>query len=119
MTWPGGHRFGPGAGLHGHPSRVLSPIPGVDRGYRRRVPAGSRTLIWPVIVVLMPVAAFGQVLYPMHYDWLLSDGLSGLALQSMRITLLLIATIWGSGGYGRSAGPAGRGRRRRAGRQPA
>ena len=54
-----------------------------------------RTLMRPVIVVLMPVAAFGQVLYPMHYDWLLSDGLSGLALQSMRITLLLIATIWG------------------------
>jgi len=28
----------------------------------------------PVIVLLLPVAALGQVLYPMHYDWLLSEG---------------------------------------------
>jgi hypothetical protein len=77
-------------------SRVLSPQYLVwIAGIAAVCLLDPRTLMRPVIVVLMPVAAFGQVLYPMHYDWLLSDGLSGLALQSMRITLLLIATIWG------------------------
>jgi hypothetical protein len=56
----------------------------------------ARTVMRPVIVMLMPVAAVGQILYPMHYDWLISDGFSGLALQSLRIALLLVATGWGS-----------------------
>ncbi len=55
----------------------------------------QRTRMRPVIVTLMPVAALGQILYPMHYDWLLSDGLSGLALQTLRLMLLVAATAWG------------------------
>ncbi len=77
-------------------SRVLSPqylvwVGGIaavcllDRGTRMR----------PVIALLMPVAALGQILYPMHYDWLLSDRWEGLALQTARILLLLVATGWG------------------------
>jgi len=77
-------------------SRVLSPqylvwVAGIaavcllDPGTRMR----------PVIVLLMPVAALGQILYPMHYDWLLSDRWEGLAIQSARILLLLVATGWG------------------------
>jgi hypothetical protein len=54
----------------------------------------DRTRMRPVIVTLMPVAALGQILYPMHYDWLLSDGLSGLALQTLRLLLLVAATAW-------------------------
>lgn len=53
------------------------------------------TRMRPVIVLLMPVAALGQILYPMHYNWLMSDEWRGLALQSARIILLLIATSWG------------------------
>ncbi|HQR81095.1 MAG TPA: glycosyltransferase 87 family protein, partial [Actinomycetota bacterium] len=77
-------------------SRVLSPqyliwvaavaaVCLLDPGTRMR----------PVIVLLLPVAALGQILYPMHYDWLLSEGLTGLVLQSIRILLLLAATSWG------------------------
>ena len=77
-------------------SRVLSPqylvwvaaigaVCLLDPGTRMR----------PIIVLLMPVAALGQILYPMHYDWLLSDQLNGLAIQSVRLLLLLIATGWG------------------------
>ena len=54
----------------------------------------EHTRMRPVIVTLMPVAALGQILYPMHYDWLLSDGLSGLALQTLRLLLLVAATAW-------------------------
>lgn len=53
------------------------------------------TRMRPVIVLLLPVAALGQVLYPMHYDWLLSEGLTGLVLQSIRILLLVAATALG------------------------
>jgi len=53
------------------------------------------TRMRPVIMLLMPVAALGQILYPMHYDWLLSDRWEGLALQTARILLLLVATGWG------------------------
>lgn len=53
------------------------------------------TRMRPIIVTLMPVAALGQLLYPMHYDWLLSDDWKGLALQTARIVLLLAATGWG------------------------
>jgi hypothetical protein len=53
------------------------------------------TVMRPVVVLLMPVAALGQVLYPMHYDWLLSDQLTGVALQSVRVVLLVTATGWG------------------------
>jgi hypothetical protein len=78
-------------------SRVLSPQYLVwVAGIAAVCLLDPRTLMRPVIVLLMPVAALGQVLYPMHYDWLLSDGLTGLALQSLRITLLLIATVWGA-----------------------
>lgn len=77
-------------------SRVLSPqylvwaaaiaaVCLLDPGTRMR----------PIIVVLMPVAALGQILYPMHYDWLLSDGWHGLLLQSLRVVALLAATVWG------------------------
>ena len=53
------------------------------------------TRMRPVIVLLMPVAALGQILYPMHYNWLMSDEWRGLVLQAARIILLLIATSWG------------------------
>lgn len=52
------------------------------------------TVMRPVLVTLMPVAALGQVLYPMHYNWLLSDELNGVAIQTVRILLLLGATGW-------------------------
>lgn len=78
-------------------SRVLSPqylvwvaaiaaVCLLDRDTRMR----------PIIVVLIPVAALGQLLYPMHYDWLMSDGFSGLILQSARVLLLVMATGWGT-----------------------
>ena len=53
------------------------------------------TRMRPVIIMLMPVAALGQILYPMHYNWLMSDEWNGLALQSARILLLVVATAWG------------------------
>lgn len=53
------------------------------------------TRMRPVIILLMPVAALGQILYPMHYNWLMSDEWNGLALQSARIVLLVVATGWG------------------------
>src|SRR5690606_26410723 len=53
------------------------------------------TRMRPVIIRLMPVAALGQILYPMHYNWLMSDEWNGLALQSARILLLVVATAWG------------------------
>jgi hypothetical protein len=53
------------------------------------------TRMRPVIVVLMPTAALGQILYPMHYDWLMSDAWHGVAIQTVRIALLLLATVWG------------------------
>jgi hypothetical protein len=43
----------------------------------------------------MPIATLGQVLYPMHYNWLLSDEWNGLVLQSVRIVLLIAASGWG------------------------
>lgn len=55
----------------------------------------ATTAMRPVIVTLMPVAALGQILYPMHYNWLLSDGWNGVALQTVRVVLLLGATGWG------------------------
>jgi Glycosyltransferase family 87 len=56
-----------------------------------------RTAMRPVIVMLMPVALLGQVLYPMHYNWLMSDTeVRGLILQSARIALLVAATGWGT-----------------------
>lgn len=55
----------------------------------------STTVMRPVIVVLMPAAALGQVLYPMHYDWLLSDRWHGLLIQTARIVLLITAAVWG------------------------
>lgn len=54
-----------------------------------------RTVMRPVIVTLMPVAALGQVLYPMHYNWMMSDDLAELSVHGARILLLLIATGWG------------------------
>ncbi len=54
-----------------------------------------QTAMRPVVVLLMPVAALGQVLYPMHYNWLLSDQWNGLALQTVRVLLLIAATGWG------------------------
>lgn len=53
------------------------------------------TRMRPVIIMLIPVAALGQILYPMHYNWLMSDEWNGLALQSARILLLVVATAWG------------------------
>lgn len=53
------------------------------------------TAMRPVIVLLMPVAALGQVLYPMHYNWLMSDDLQQLMVQTARVALLLTATGWG------------------------
>ncbi len=53
------------------------------------------TRMRPVIILLMPVAALGQILYPMHYNWLMSDQWNGLALQSVRIVALVAATGWG------------------------
>lgn len=53
------------------------------------------TRMRPIIILLMPVAALGQILYPMHYNWLMSDELNGLALQSARIVALVVATGWG------------------------
>jgi hypothetical protein len=53
------------------------------------------TRMRPVIILLMPVAALGQILYPMHYNWLMSDEWNGLAIQSARIVLLVAATGWG------------------------
>jgi len=55
----------------------------------------DKTVMRPVILVLMPVAAMGQVLYPMHYDWLMTDDLAQLMVQSVRIVALLVATCWG------------------------
>ncbi len=55
----------------------------------------AATVMRPVIVTLMPVAALGQVLYPMHYNWLLSDGWNGVAIQTVRVVLLVLATGWG------------------------
>jgi hypothetical protein len=55
-----------------------------------------RTRMRPVIMLLLPVAALGQILYPMHYNWLLSDGWSGLAIQTGRVLLLLAAAVWGA-----------------------
>jgi hypothetical protein len=56
-----------------------------------------RTAMRPVIVMLMPVALLGQVLYPMHYNWLMSDTeVRGLILQSVRIALLVAAAAWGA-----------------------
>lgn len=54
------------------------------------------TVMRPVIVLLMPVAALGQVLYPMHYNWLLSDDWNGLVIQTVRVVLLVGATCWGT-----------------------
>jgi hypothetical protein len=53
------------------------------------------TVMRPVIVILMQVAALGQVLYPMHYDWLMSSDWRELTVQSARVLLLLAATGWG------------------------
>jgi hypothetical protein len=52
------------------------------------------TQMRPVVPLLAAVAGLGQVLYPMHYEWLLSEGLLGLALQTARVLLLLVATAW-------------------------
>ncbi|MEZ5185847.1 MAG: glycosyltransferase 87 family protein [Candidatus Nanopelagicales bacterium] len=54
------------------------------------------TTMRPIVTLLMPVAALGQILYPMHYDWLFSDGLTGLAIQTVRVVLLVAATVWAS-----------------------
>lgn len=54
------------------------------------------TTMRPIVAILMPVAALGQILYPMHYDWLLSDGLTGLAIQTVRVALLVVAMAWAS-----------------------
>jgi hypothetical protein len=54
-----------------------------------------QTVMRPVIVLLMPVAALGQVLYPMHYDWLLSNDWQELLVQTARVGLVVTATLWG------------------------
>jgi hypothetical protein len=56
-----------------------------------------RTVMRPVIVMLMPVALLGQVLYPMHYNWLMSDtDVRGVVLQAARIGILVAAAAWGA-----------------------
>ncbi len=56
-----------------------------------------RTVMRPIVALLMPVALLGQILYPMHYNWLMSDTeLRGLVLQALRILLLVVAAVWGS-----------------------
>ena len=77
-------------------SRVLSPQYFVWVAAIAAVCLLSKeTVMRPVIVVLMPVAAVGQVLYPMHYNWLMSDDLAELSVHGARILLLLTATGWG------------------------
>ncbi len=77
-------------------SRVLSPQYFVWVAAIAAVCLLSKeTVMRPVIVVLMPVAAVGQVLYPMHYNWMMSDDLAELSVHGARILLLLTATGWG------------------------
>ena len=52
----------------------------------------TQTVMRPVIVVLMPVVALGQVLYPMHYNWLMSNDWQELMVQTARVVLLVAAT---------------------------
>jgi hypothetical protein len=79
-------------------SRVLSPQYLVWVAAIAAVCMLSRdTVMRPVIVLLMPVAALGQLLYPMHYNWLMSDDAGELLVQVARIVLLLTATgvaVW-------------------------
>lgn len=53
-----------------------------------------RTVMRPIVLVLAPIPVLGQILYPMRYEWLVSDGLTGLVMQSVRILALLVATFW-------------------------
>lgn len=77
-------------------SRVLSPQYFIWVGAIAAVCLLSQaTVMRPVIVLLMPVAALGQVLYPMHYNWLMSDDWQQLMVQTVRVVLLLVATVWG------------------------
>lgn len=76
-------------------SRVLSPQYLVwVAGIAAVCMLDRETLMRPVVALLAPVALFGQVLYPMHYDWLLSDRLPGLFLQTVRVVLLVVAVGW-------------------------
>ncbi len=77
-------------------SRVLSPQYFVWVGAIAAVCLLSpQTVMRPVIVLLMPVAALGQVLYPMHYNWLMSDDWQQLMVQTVRVLLVVAATVWG------------------------
>lgn len=77
-------------------SRVLSPQYFIwVAGIAAVCLLSQETVMRPVIVTLMPIAALGQVLYPMHYNWLMSDDLGQLMLQTIRVILLLVATVWG------------------------
>lgn len=53
------------------------------------------TVMRPVLALLIPVAAVGQLIYPMWYQLVLSDRLDGLALQTVRVGLLVAATVLG------------------------
>lgn len=77
-------------------SRVLSPQYFIWVGAIAAVCLlSTRTVMRPVIVLLMPVAALGQVLYPMHYNWLMSNDWQELMVQTVRVVLLIAATGWG------------------------
>lgn len=54
------------------------------------------TRMRPMLVLLIPVAVLGQVLYPVRYDWLTTFNPTGLSIQFVRVALLLTATIWGA-----------------------
>lgn len=53
-----------------------------------------RTLMRPVIALLLPVAVLGQCVYPALYGQMITGAPLGASLQLLRIALLIAATGW-------------------------
>jgi uncharacterized membrane protein len=53
-----------------------------------------RTLMKPVIYILLPVAILGQAVYPLSYGVMMHGGWYGVLFQLARISLLVWATVW-------------------------
>lgn len=48
----------------------------------------------PVIWLLLPVAICGQLVYPWFYGSMMDGGWYGVLVQTIRVGLLMIATVW-------------------------
>lgn len=53
-----------------------------------------QTRMKPIIWLLMLVALFGQLVYPFTYGNMMTGGWYGVLFQSLRIGLLMVATVW-------------------------